>query len=569
MRPKSIRWRLPLSYALIALLTTLALGAVLLISLQRYYRQQELDYLTSNAQAISFTLAPLLGDDLPQAALASQLHNFAFLSQSRVRLLDPNGQVVVDSGLPQTQQDVLALALDVDVEIEENVATQIVTQTLTLSGQARNYTPFIIVRKSYLDNAGETAWWATDPLIKGATENNEVFLKKTIAVTSSDVAQLAQLLQQEVDLPALSGVMSPLSTVGTPYGFEFKIGPGSANRRSTQQVRYPFYQPDGRLSGYIALSDGPAYGDQVLVSVAWGWGLAGSVAVLLAAGVGWHISRRLSQPLLVLTEASTRMAGGDLSIRAEVRQQDEVGLLADAFNHMADQVEETVATLRRFVADAAHELHTPLTALQTNLELAVTPAEPEARAFLEKAHQQAKRLETLTNGLLDLSRLEANVAEPNFASVDLTALLQRVSEAYASQAEQAGLTCTFDLLATPVRVWGHEAQLRQVIANLFDNAVKFTPAGGAVTLSLRTLPDQHLVELAVTDTGLGLDPADIPHLFNRFHRGHNAGSYPGNGLGLAIVKASVQQHHGQISVEPLRPGSRFTVKLRSSNVPAL
>ena len=307
----------------------------------------------------------------------------------------------------------------------------------------------------------------------------------------------------------------------------------------------------------MELSNGPAYGQAVLSSVAWGWAIASAVAVLLAAGTGWLISRRLSRPLLQLTEATTHMAEGDLSVRAAINRRDEVGQLAHAFNHMAQQVEATVHTLRHFVADAAHELHTPLTALTTNLELAADEADPAL--YIERAQQQAARLETLASDLLALSRLESGAEENGLEPVNLTRLVYEAGEPYASQAEQAGLTFSLNAANNSLTVLGREAQLRRALDNLLNNALKFTPAGGEVVLSLYA--SEGMGTISVQDTGIGILAADMPPLFNRFHRGRNTASYPGSGLGLAIVKAIADRHGGEVMVESDENGTHVLLKL--------
>ena len=168
-------------------------------------------------------------------------------------------------------------------------------------------------------------------------------------------------------------------------------------RRSDQQAQAHLISANEELPYYVVVSEGPAYGIAILTSVFLGWVSASAFAIVLAAGAGWIISRRITAPLLTLTEATGRMAKGDLSARANVSGKDEVGFLAHSFNEMANRVEETIFTLRRFVADAAHEIHTPLTALNTNLELATSEGDDRTRlTFLEHAQQQLKRLETLT-----------------------------------------------------------------------------------------------------------------------------------------------------------------------------
>lgn len=283
------------------------------------------------------------------------------------------------------------------------------------------------------------------------------------------------------------------------------------------------------------------------------------VAVLIIGGfsllIGLFLSQGISRPLVELTTATRAMSAGALSVRVPVRRHyhGEARELAVAFNRMAGQVEETIVTLRRFVADAAHELHTPLTALRTNLELS-----PEDE-FVQRAQAQVKRLEMLTEGLLDLSRIEAGAPVEVHAPVALIPLVQEVSELYASQAEQGGLTFDLALPETLVTVQGNEAQLQRALGNLLDNAIKFTSEGGAVSVGL--CQEGEWVELWIEDTGIGIPKDDLPHLFSRFHRGRNAAAYPGSGLGLVIVKAIVEAHGGRVRGENVEQGARFTVWL--------
>jgi two-component system sensor histidine kinase MprB len=227
---------------------------------------------------------------------------------------------------------------------------------------------------------------------------------------------------------------------------------------------------------------------------------------------------------------------------------------------MADRVEATVATLRRFVGDAAHELHTPLTALRTDLELVADTDDPAARLdLLDRAQAQVTRLATLTSGLLDLSRIEAEAARPKRQPIDLAGLVQELSEVYASRAEQAGIAFSLDAPDGPVTVQGNEEQLRRALGNLLDNAIKFTPAGGQVGVALRRADTA--IELQVEDSGIGVPEDDLPQLFGRFHRGRNASTYPGNGVGLAIVRAIVETHGGSVTAENLAQGARFSLRL--------
>jgi signal transduction histidine kinase len=354
-----------------------------------------------------------------------------------------------------------------------------------------------------------------------------------------------------------------VAVAGTPYGFGFTGERDvfvSDIPRSDQQVKTPMFNATHNLIGSIQLSDGPAYGTEIVNGVGRALIGAGVIAVLVAAATGWLVSRQISKPLLHLADVTHQMADGNLSARVALQSDDEFGVLAAAFNHMASQVETTVVTLRRFVADAAHEIHTPVTALHANLELAATDDDPVQRlTFVQRAQEQLKRLETMTNSLLDLSRLESGAIQEERASIDMSLLVAQVSELYASRAEQAGLSFQFDASPEPVIAKVNEAQLRRVVGNLLDNAIKFTPENGIIRVGLRC--EAKAVQITVQDTGIGIPIEDLPHLFSRFRRGRNAAPYPGSGLGLAIIKTIVEGHGGQVSVESSPQGTCFSLRL--------
>ena len=509
----SIRWRLPLSYAAIALLATLALGSVLLLALQGHYLRVERDYVQSNAQAIGFSLGQLLEGDPSPEVLQSQLDSLAFLSNTHVRLFDA-GEELVASSDPQAR---VAIAL-AGARLGETLGAVGRVMALIQSGDVPTAT--------LPSGDGTLVWIPADPGGRFP-------------------------LPEEVDRRVF-----PLTLEGEAWQARAEAGQTRAEARSTrsdQVARVPILGSADQLLGYVELSQGPAYAREILADVAWGLGIAGAVAVALAAVVGWLISRRISAPLVALTEVTAAMAEGDLTARADVARRDELGTLARSFNQMADRVEEIVITLRRFVSDAAHEIHTPLTALHTNLELA---REDE---HVVQAQTQVERLEALTEGLLDLSRLESGTHGQSLAPVPLVPLVREVGELHASRAEQAGLTFDLSLPDTPVTVQGDAEQLRRALTNLLDNAIKFTPAGGNVVLGLRR--EGNFSILWVEDTGIGIHSADLPHLFERFHRGRNTAAYTGSGLGLAIVKAVVERHEGQIQAEATERGARFTMRI--------
>lgn len=537
MVPGSIRWRLPLTYAGIALLTALALGGVLLVILRDSYRRQEVSYLVANVQAMD-DFVPLLLVSLQSAeALDSRLKSLSFLSQTRVRLLNRESEVLGDSGAPEA---VRALA-NTSLSFEAGGLSDVFAQVVEATREQRTFRTEIAVAGSALTSVRE-----------------EVRVARQVIVLGGDAESRAAVVRGGVQVLEL-GSSDAGESLATRLGFGLVPESQLGATRSDMVLRQPIYDPQGELRGFLELSEGPDIGREVLTGVTWVWAVASAIAVVLAAAVGWLISLRLTRPLLDLTRVTERMASGDLGTRADVRRRDEVGQLATAFNEMAQRVEGTVLTLRRFVADAAHELHTPLTALQTNLELLGQEATRQRRETLTaRARSQVSRLETLTTSLLDLSSIEAGAADVAHESVDAVALIREVAELYASQAEQAGLDFAL-AVPPPVTLCGEAGQLRQAVGNLLDNAVKFTPAGGTVQVALQLKAGW--VTVTVTDDGSGIPEADLPHLFSRFYRGRNATARPGNGLGLAIVQAIAAAHGGTVGAENAHPGARFTLRL--------
>lgn len=530
MFPQSIRWRLPLTYAGIAFIAALILGIALLATLRGYYAERERLHLTDNAHAILDTVQRLRALHAGDAAIAEQLRSLAFIMQTRVRILDADTRIVTDTGSPAT---ILSIA-------------------------TWNHDLFV-------DSAFEAG---PEPGLRLSVESGVppegVALSRAGSMTLTDAPlPLESFPRTDAPLFSAGGEMSQdvvmFAVASTPYGFDLagEVTPGGI---SDQVVRLPMRNAIGMLTGYIELSEGASLGSHIVGNVAGALVFAGVVALVIAAIIGWFASRRITDPVLALTNGAEQMARGKLNSRVRVAAKDEFGTLATTFNEMAAQVEATITALRRFVADAAHELHTPLTALRADLELAATETDPARQIeYVRRAHAQVRRLEMLTNNLLDLSRLESKTRSAPFRPVNVAQLVRELSEAYASRAEQVGVGFALDLPDAPLIVVGDELQLRRAIGNLLDNAIKFTPEGGTVALGVARA-DQR-VTVTVNDTGIGIPADDLPGLFSRFHRGRNAAAYPGSGLGLAIIRAIMDAHHGDIRVASIPGSTRFTLLL--------
>jgi len=233
---------------------------------------------------------------------------------------------------------------------------------------------------------------------------------------------------------------------------------------------------------------------------------------------------------------------------------------------MMARLERSFAALRRFTADASHELKTPLTVLRAGVERAVTtPNLPqETLATLEETLQEITRMTELVDALLILARADEGIAPLHRETLDVRAIVEETRETGELLAEHAGVTLEVASPPTPVMLEVDAQRVRQLLLNLLTNAVKYTPAGGHIRVTLQ--PEDGQVTLSVTDSGIGIAVGDLPHIFDRFWRADSArtrtGERPGAGLGLAISKWIAEAHGGRIDVTS-RPGrgSTFTVTL--------
>jgi heavy metal sensor kinase len=292
------------------------------------------------------------------------------------------------------------------------------------------------------------------------------------------------------------------------------------------------------------------------------------LALVATVLVGSWIARRALEPVTaIITEVREITDGRTLHRRLPVPMvKDELGRLSETLNEMMARLERSFAALRRFTADASHELKTPLTVLRAGVERALTtPGLPrETLASLEEALQEVNRMTELVDALLTLARADEGRAPLHREPVDLRTIVQEVQETGELLAEDAGVTMNASTPEHPVVVPVDHSRIRQLILNLLTNAVKYTPRGGSVSLELAQ--DDGRIVIAVTDTGVGIAAGDLPHIFDRFWRADTArtrtGERPGAGLGLAICKWIAEAHGGSIEVHS-RPGrgSRFTVTL--------
>jgi two-component system sensor histidine kinase BaeS len=283
---------------------------------------------------------------------------------------------------------------------------------------------------------------------------------------------------------------------------------------------------------------------------------ASVVAVLASIGLAVVLARMLARPLDEIGAAARRIADGDYAARVPRDGPEEVTSLADSFNQMAASLERQEEMRRDFIANAAHELRTPLTNLQGYLEGLRDGVITADRATYESLHEEADRLVRLSRSLDALAEGDAGTSPPQPVELDLALAIASAVDLVGPQLERAGLRLVTEV-ATPLPARADPDRLAQVLANLLSNAVRYTPAGGTVTVRAERRPGDVLVSIA--NTGEGIPPDDLARVFERFHRVEKSRDRArgGAGIGLAIVKQLVEQGGGRIGAESADGLTRF------------
>ncbi|HEX2515822.1 MAG TPA: ATP-binding protein [Chloroflexota bacterium] len=306
-----------------------------------------------------------------------------------------------------------------------------------------------------------------------------------------------------------------------------------------------------------------------------GLAAAGALALLAAAAVAWWLAASITRPVQAVTQAARRLARGQPHQPVPERGAEEIAQLARSFNTMAHEVEQSDRTLRDFVADASHELRTPLTTIhgfsQAVVE-GVLPAPPDTQDAVRHIHREADRMRSLVEDLLLLSKVESHQPPGAASAVDLAELLdtiaQRLQPVVRQREQQMVLHLPQTLLTT-----GDASQLERLFGNLIDNAAKYAPAGGTITVRATLEPGPApRITVSVHNTGSHIPPAALPHIFERFFRvdKSRAREVAGSGLGLAIAREVALRHGGSIqALSDPQTGTTFVVTLPATSLTAL
>jgi signal transduction histidine kinase len=309
----------------------------------------------------------------------------------------------------------------------------------------------------------------------------------------------------------------------------------------------------------VQLSEPFTFRAQTLQTIIEVMTVAAVIALIVAVIASIIIANRLANPIRRLTSAARELSEGHLDVRVvPPSSSPEVSDLSEAFNAMAERLQQSIDFIRRdrdrsrdFLADVSHELRTPIAALRTFNELLADEGAMDQTTrteFLEQSRQQIERLDWLATNLLELSKLESGLVLLDLRPDDLRAVVENAVQQQVPSAERKGVKLVINVPDEPIRQRHDPQRLGQVLGNLIGNSIKFTPPGGTVEVTLE--PTDEGAEVRVVDTGVGIDPQELPNVFDRFYRGAQAheSRAAGSGLGLSIVRSIVEMHNGRVAI---------------------
>ena len=307
--------------------------------------------------------------------------------------------------------------------------------------------------------------------------------------------------------------------------------------------------------------------DENLQKISYAFLITGLTVLALSILCGWFLACRIVSGIERVGRTADRIADGDYSLRISPNAGDlETDDLIASFNTMTANTETLMSELKTITDDIAHDLRTPLTRMLGRSEIAVTlhPTSEKLQDTLGDNAEDCRRMLALINQMLAISKTESGASRLHRETVDLKKLLERASELFRMPAEQKRQTLLLELPAEPVFLSADPARLQQLIANLVDNALKFTSENGSIVIRLTESAEEIL--LSVSDTGCGIPPEECKKVFKRFYRADTSRNLPGNGRGLAMVRAIATAHGGFVSLSSeVGKGSTFTVHFPKRN----
>ncbi len=287
------------------------------------------------------------------------------------------------------------------------------------------------------------------------------------------------------------------------------------------------------------------------------------IASVVAGTIAFLVARQIVEPIRQVSSLGERMAAGDYSIRVPITSEDEVGELARSFNTLAEALESNEDRRLRLLGDVAHELRTPLSTLQGNLEGLLDEVITPAPILWTSLLRETRRLRKLVDDLHELSRADANQIQMEITPFDPVELVEHTLRGIWPQFEEKGVKLRSEAKSPLPHILADEDRTAQVLMIVLSNALRYTPPGGLVTVNMDATDCGSRVGIEIRDTGPGISAEDLPHVFERFFRADSARAtgIGGTGIGLTIARAFMEQQQGTIAVRSLGRGKGTTVML--------
>jgi len=525
----SLRWKLVVTYIVLAVLTVGIVGTLSFYFIARYAHDQERLYLFRTAEDLALQIqsfSPL--DKKNRDRLQEIAQTMALLNNVQITILDPSRNVVAEAG--QTAQ------------VSVRVGT---AQTGTRSSSQQ----FLEIQ----------------PLLERLFEERNVPPGRPGAPSPAEILLLRREINRLGSPPfslLLPGAPLPSHSVDRSHvvltPMDGEEPDGDQGERSMTFLVGPRSSP----AAFIKLKNGPDFRALAIDSAQNAFVYSALAALAAAVVIGLFMGRQLTRPLHSLAEAAQAMGRQKWSIRVDEQGKDEIGVLARHFNTMAERLQASFTeisrerdTLRQFVQDASHQLRTPLTALASFTELLLTKPDMKEWSrteFLEDSKAQIDKLSWIVSHLLDLSRLDAGTESMSFADHDVLDVLRTLEMQLRPVLQEKGLKGQFD--APPGMVHCDRSRVEMALGNLLDNAVKHAPPSSLI--SVTAYADRQWWRISVSDHGPGIPPEEQEHIFDRFWRSRRS-TYDGTGLGLAIAASVARAHGGRIELEST-PGEGST-----------
>ena len=358
-----------------------------------------------------------------------------------------------------------------------------------------------------------------------------------VFLTISDADGRA-LLKESSNDAVTRAMLARASRPGTTYRITAAKRGGAGGEIAVRVCKTPL--PDGRI---LSVGDNVTRDERHAHSVATLLSVTLLLIVLAGGVVGVALARRFTGPLSRMAKAARAVVKGDYSVRvSESSEGREIADLENAFNTMCATNEKTLAELRVLTDDIAHDMRTPLTRMRAAAEMRVMGGSTD-ETLAETVSEETGSMLEMINMMLEISRTDCGISRTPREDLDLATFVRRICDLYSALAEDKGLRFVVECPPGPVIFSGHKGRLQQLLGNLLDNAVKFTPRGGEVSVRLSSDP----AAIEVANTGPGIAACDLPHVFTRFWRADSSRSLPGNGLGLALVKAIAASYGGSVA----------------------